>query len=121
MRFPWSVIDCIGILQGKKLSPFLCNILVRYNCIFFFVLANGTQIWFRACIPGDHVNVTGIYLPLKKEGFHAMQSGLIAETFVEAHDVVKLNKSEDETLDEEEMTVEELQECLRSMRDLLYG
>jgi len=63
----------------------------------------------RACIPGDHVNVTGIYLPLKKEGFHAMQSGLIAETFVEAHDVVKLNKSEDETLDEEEMTEEELQ------------
>ena len=50
-----------------------------------------------------------------------MQSGLIAETFVEAHDVVKLNKSEDETLDEEEMTVEELQECLRSIRDLLYG
>ena len=107
--------------------PFFDGAMMQYSSslslyyLFFFVLANGTKIWFRACIPGDHVNVTGIYLPLKKEGFHAMQSGLIAETFVEAHDVVKLNKSEDETLDEEEMTVEELQECLRSIRDLLYG
>lgn len=62
----------------------------------------------RACTPGDHVNVTGIYLPLKKEGFNAMMSGLSSETFVEAHSVVKINKNEDEVVDEEELSDEEI-------------
>jgi len=62
----------------------------------------------RACTPGDHVNVTGIYLPLKKEGFNAMMSGLVSETFVEAHNIVKLNKAEDEVVEEEELSQEEL-------------
>jgi len=62
----------------------------------------------RACTPGDHVNVTGIYLPIKKEGFNAIMSGLVSETFVEAHNVVKLNKAEDEVVEDEELSQEEL-------------
>jgi len=63
----------------------------------------------RACAPGDHVNVTGIYLPLKKEGFSAMMSGLVSETYIEAQNVVRINKTEDEVIDEEELTEEELE------------
>ena len=64
---------------------------------------------FRQCTPGDHVSVTGIYLPLKKEGFMAMQSGLVSETFIDAHKIVKLNKTEsDAALDEEELSEEEI-------------
>jgi DNA replication licensing factor MCM7 len=39
----------------------------------------------RACIPGDHVAVNGIFLPIKREGFKAMAGGLMADTFIEAH------------------------------------
>ena len=56
------------------------------------------------------MNVTGIYLPIKKEGFNAMMSGLVSETFVEAHNVVKLNKAEDEVVEDEELSQEELKE-----------
>jgi len=63
----------------------------------------------RACNPGDHVNVSGIYLPLKKEGYMAMTGGLMSDTFVEAHSIVKINKQEDEILEEEdEITQDEL-------------
>lgn len=63
----------------------------------------------RACTPGDHVSVAGIYLPLKKEGFQALSSGLVTETFIEAHSIVKINKQEDEVVEDEELTQEELQ------------
>ena len=38
----------------------------------------------------------------------AMQGGLTNETFVEAHSIVKINKQEDEEVDDEEMSQEEL-------------
>ncbi|XP_023319814.1 DNA replication licensing factor mcm7 [Eurytemora carolleeae] len=62
----------------------------------------------RACVPGDHVTVSGIYLPLKKEGFQAMMGGLVSETFIDAHKIVKINKTDDDAVDEEELSQEEL-------------
>ena len=39
----------------------------------------------RLCQPGDHVAVTGIFLPLMKHGFGQVAQGLLSDTFVEAH------------------------------------
>lgn len=39
----------------------------------------------RQAIPGDHVAITGIFLPLLKVGFKQMAQGLLSETYVEAH------------------------------------
>ena len=36
--------------------------------------------------PGDHVMVTGVYLPMSKAvGFRQITQGLLSETFMEAH------------------------------------
>lgn len=35
--------------------------------------------------PGDHVSVTGVFLPLLKSGFMQVLSGLLSETYLEAH------------------------------------
>ncbi|GAB6019601.1 Mcm2-7 hexameric complex component [Chamberlinius hualienensis] len=55
----------------------------------------------RLTAPGDHVNVSGIFLPLLKQGFQAVTSGLLSETFIEAHRITKINKTEDEELDDD--------------------
>ena len=39
----------------------------------------------RMCQPGDHVSVTGIFLPIMKQGFAGLQQGLLSETYLEAH------------------------------------
>lgn len=39
----------------------------------------------RICRPGDHIAVTGVFLPLLKSGYRQMQQGLLSDTFVEAH------------------------------------
>ena len=61
----------------------------------------------RLCRPGDHVMVTGVFLPVLKTGFNQLSSGLLSDTFVEAHSIVKLNKTEDEEMLAEQLTEEE--------------
>jgi len=62
----------------------------------------------RICRPGDHVGITGVFLPLLKTGFRAMQSGgLLSDTYLEAHSIVKLNKTEDEEMLAEQLSEEE--------------
>lgn len=39
----------------------------------------------RRASPGDHVSVTGIFLPLLKTGYRQMVGGLLSETYMEAH------------------------------------
>ena len=39
----------------------------------------------RLASPGDHVMVTGIYLPMMRGGFKQMTQGLLSETFLDAH------------------------------------
>jgi len=62
----------------------------------------------RLVQPGDHVSITGIFLPMIKSGFRAMSAGLLSETVLEAHRLVKMNKTEDDELDAEELSEEEL-------------
>ena len=50
----------------------------------------------RLATPGDHVQICGIFLPIKTEGFKAIASGLLFDTFLEAHKITKLSKSETE-------------------------
>jgi len=62
----------------------------------------------RAATPGDHVQICGVFLPMKVEGFKALSSGLLSDTYLEAHKVMRLSKSEDEMGEEAEMSEEEL-------------
>ena len=77
------------------------------------VFARGEQT--RAAAPGDHVAINGIFLPIKKEGFKAMTSGLLSDTYLDAHRIVRMSKAEDE-VDDTEISNEELQE-LASTKD----
>lgn len=45
----------------------------------------------RQAVPGDHVSVTGIFLPLLRTGFRQIQQGLLSDTYLEAH-VSLINK-----------------------------
>lgn len=64
----------------------------------------------RRAQPGDHVVITGVFLPLVRSGFRAMVSGLLSETFLEAHRVVCLNKSDEGENADDELTSAELEE-----------
>jgi len=69
------------------------------------IIAKGENT--RACRPGDHVGITGTFLPVLKTGFKQAQQGLLSDTFVEAHNVVQLNKQEDEEMLADQLTDEE--------------
>ncbi|XP_071159083.1 DNA replication licensing factor mcm7-like [Mytilus galloprovincialis] len=60
--------------------------------------------------PGDHVSITGIFLPLMKAGYTQVQAGLLAETYLEAHRLVKMNKTEDDELSAEELSEDEIRQ-----------
>lgn len=64
----------------------------------------------RLVLPGDHVSITGIYLPSLKTGFSQIAQGLLTDTFMEAHRIVKMNKTEDDELNEQDMSLAEAEE-----------
>ena len=71
----------------------------------------------RQVYPGDHVAITGVFLPSLKAGFRQMVGGLISETYIDAHRIAKMNKNEESIYDNEEdecMTQEETEEFLLS-------
>lgn len=38
----------------------------------------------RQVVPGDHVSVSGVFLPLLRQGFQQMAHGLVSEHFIDA-------------------------------------
>lgn len=62
----------------------------------------------RLAQPGDHVAITGVFLPLLRTGFRQATQGLLSETYMEAHSITLMNKTEDDELGNEELTEEEL-------------
>lgn len=64
----------------------------------------------RQAVPGDHISVTGIFLPLLRTGFRQIQQGLLSDTFLEAHSIECLNKLNEEKLGEGELTEDEVLE-----------
>ncbi|XP_049887432.1 DNA replication licensing factor Mcm7 [Pectinophora gossypiella] len=83
----------------------------------------------RRAQPGDHVAVTGVFLPLLSSGFRQVVQGLLSDTYLEAHAVSCLNQS-DESEMAEALTEEELAELAeedlysrmaRSLAPEIYG
>ncbi|XP_015795208.1 DNA replication licensing factor mcm7-B [Tetranychus urticae] len=72
------------------------------------VIARGENT--RLALPGDHIAITGIFLPSLKTGFKALVGGLISETFLDAHRIVKMNKTEDDEMSDDCMSREEAKE-----------
>jgi len=71
------------------------------------IMASGENT--RLVVPGDHVQVTGVLLPLlRHSGFRAMVQGLTTETFLDVHRIVKMNKSEDLEVDSDQISEEEV-------------
>ncbi|XP_067412660.1 DNA replication licensing factor MCM7 [Emydura macquarii macquarii] len=64
----------------------------------------------RLAQPGDHVSITGVFLPLLRTGFRQIAQGLLSETYLEAHRIVKMNKSEEDELGSGELTEDELRQ-----------
>ncbi|XP_006859686.1 PREDICTED: DNA replication licensing factor MCM7 [Chrysochloris asiatica] len=64
----------------------------------------------RLTQPGDHISVTGIFLPILRTGFRQVVQGLLSETYLEAHRIVKMNKSEDDEAGAMELSKEELRQ-----------
>jgi len=62
----------------------------------------------RIVAPGDHVAVTGVFLPLLQQGFQAMTSGLLSDTYLDAHRIVKMNKTEDDELELGDLSEDEV-------------
>ena len=69
------------------------------------IIAKGENT--RVCRPGDHVGITGVFLPVLKTGFRQVSQGLLSDTFIEAHNIAQLNKQEDEEMLAEQLTEEE--------------
>ncbi|XP_053212139.1 DNA replication licensing factor mcm7-like [Panonychus citri] len=72
------------------------------------VIARGENT--RLALPGDHIAVTGIFLPSLRTGFKALVGGLISETFLDAHRIAKMNKTEDDEVSDDCMSREEARE-----------
>uniref|UniRef100_A0A1B0FC91 DNA replication licensing factor MCM7 n=1 Tax=Glossina morsitans morsitans TaxID=37546 RepID=A0A1B0FC91_GLOMM len=64
----------------------------------------------RQAQPGDHVLISGVFLPLMRTGFRQLIQGLLSETFLQAYRIICLNKSDDITDKDADLTAEELDE-----------
>ncbi|XP_017389120.1 DNA replication licensing factor MCM7 isoform X2 [Cebus imitator] len=73
----------------------------------------------RIAQPGDHVSVTGIFLPVLRTGFRQVVQGLLSETYLEAHRIVKMNKSEDDESGAGELSREELRQIAGDVQKAL--
>ncbi|XP_033100324.1 DNA replication licensing factor mcm7-A-like [Anneissia japonica] len=62
----------------------------------------------RKCQPGDHVGITGVFLPMLKVGFSQISQGLLSETYIDAHSIEKLNKTTEGEDDTPELTEDEI-------------
>lgn len=62
----------------------------------------------RQAMPGDHVLATGVYLPMARTGFRQITQGLLSETFLEAHRVVRVKKTDEAEEEGVELSQEEI-------------
>ncbi|KAH8585262.1 DNA replication licensing factor MCM7 like AAA+ ATpase [Cryptosporidium sp. chipmunk genotype I] len=65
----------------------------------------------RKLLPGMYVTISGVFLPVVKEGFQAFRSGLTADTYFEVHDVHSFVSSKEVSLTEyEKKLVKQMEE-----------
>ncbi len=65
----------------------------------------------RQCKPGDLITVTGIFLPIRYEGYRAVRAGLTADTYVEVTYMVPAKQSYSEYQLTPELEAEVRQRC----------
>ncbi|XP_065177638.1 DNA replication licensing factor mcm7-B-like [Sycon ciliatum] len=61
----------------------------------------------RQAQPGDHVVVAGVFLPMVRTGFRQMSAGLLADTYLEACVIEKVNRMK-QLADDDEKTDEDI-------------
>lgn len=81
------------------------------------VVAFGEQT--RRCSPGDHVSISGIFLTVEKTGYRLRTGGLSADTYIQAHYITRMNKTEDDELNIEAMSPEEAAEFIQDGQNFL--
>lgn len=74
------------------------------------VMAHGELT--RLCTAGDHIAVSGVFLTIEKTAYRVRTGGLAADTYLEAHHIVQMNKTEDDELDNEPMSAQEARELV---------
>uniref|UniRef100_A0A6I8R0S9 DNA replication licensing factor MCM7 n=1 Tax=Xenopus tropicalis TaxID=8364 RepID=A0A6I8R0S9_XENTR len=87
------------------------------RCMSVYVRGENT----RLAQPGDHVSITGVFLPMLRTGFRQVVQGLLSETYLESHRLVKMNKTEDDELGTEELSEEELRQITGNINICLMG
>lgn len=92
--------------QEIKLQEHSDQVPVGHIPCTITVEAYGEQT--RNCIPGDHISVSGIFLPIEKQGFRMRTGGLTADTCIEAHFITQMSKTDDEEVTDEAMTADEV-------------
>lgn len=73
----------------------------------------------RSCAPGDHISVSGVFLPIDKVGYRFRTGGLSSDTYILAHYITKMTKTEDAELNAEAMTMEEAAELVANETNFL--
>lgn len=61
------------------------------------IIARGEST--RCVVPGDQVILGGVYLPTPFTGYQAIRAGLTADTYLEAHSIIKSKKVENGSID----------------------
>ncbi|KHJ40761.1 MCM2/3/5 family protein [Trichuris suis] len=61
----------------------------------------------RLVAPGDHAQMTGIFLPKLKTGFRQMIQGLLSDTFLELHHCICLSKTNEQVNQSDQQLTEE--------------
>ncbi|KAG9509926.1 DNA replication licensing factor mcm7, partial [Fragariocoptes setiger] len=79
------------------------------------IMAHGETT--RLCVPGDHISVSGVFLPIERTGFRMRSGGLTADTYIEAHNIIQMNKTEDDELDTQAMSMDEAAELFSSSQE----
>lgn len=64
----------------------------------------------RQAQPGDHVCISGTFLPLMRSGFRQLVSGLLSETFLDAYRIICINKNSEISEQDAELSPDELAE-----------
>ena len=70
----------------------------------------------RLCQPGDHINVTGVFLPVQRQGLKALMGGLMSDTFLQVHTLDRVKKG----FEESTLEVLEEEEARRLAREPLF-
>eukprot|EP01138_Halocafeteria_seosinensis_P015400 gb/GECG01015717.1/.p1 GENE.gb/GECG01015717.1/~~gb/GECG01015717.1/.p1 ORF type:complete len:760 (+),score=102.60 gb/GECG01015717.1/:1-2280(+) len=69
--------------------------------------------------PGDMVTISGVWQPTPYTGFQAIKAGLIADTYLEAHDIHHMKKNMEGSIDEEEI-MEQANTLMTERNDRVY-